>query len=95
MGHLNYRDLRQLQHLAEGVTLDKSVLGDCPCCIQSKSHRRNYQISKSHAKRFGDLVHSDICYIGIETILGEYTMFVLLISEIGCNRRIQEMLLTS
>lgn len=81
MGHLNERDLRSLQGLAEGVTLDKQPLSGCTSCVLAKSHRRQFDKSTSRAKRFGELTHTDVCSIGIPTILGAYTMFVLFIDD--------------
>jgi hypothetical protein len=81
MGHLNERDLRSLQGLAEGVTLDKQPLTGCTSCVLAKAHRRQFEKSTSRAKRFGELTHTDVCSIGIPTILGAYTMFVLFIDD--------------
>jgi hypothetical protein len=39
----------------------------------------------SHAKRFGELEeHSDICYVEIETLVSDYTMFTLLTDDENC-----------
>ncbi len=81
MGHINYQDLKLLQHISEGVVLEKTVPDDCSCCVQAKSHRRHFQLSKSHSKRFGELTHSDVCYIGIESIVGDFTLFALFVDD--------------
>jgi len=56
MGHINYRDLRQLARLADGVTLEKSPTSECTHCIQAKSHRRHFSSSTSHANALGNLL---------------------------------------
>jgi hypothetical protein len=81
MGHINYRDLRQLVRLADGVTLEKSQTSECTHCILAKSHRRHFGSSTSHAKRFGEITHTDVCYVGIPALNGDFTMFILFIDD--------------
>jgi hypothetical protein len=81
MGHLNERDLRSLQSLAEGVTLDKQPLSGCTSCVLAKSHRRHFENSTSRAKRYGELTHTDVCYIGVPSVIGNFIMFVLFIDD--------------
>ena len=49
----------------------------CTHCIEAKSHRRIFEKSTSYSRRFGELTHTDVCYVGIESLNGAYTMFVL------------------
>jgi hypothetical protein len=78
MGHINVRDLRQLERLADGVSIPKEKEPFlCTHCIEAKSHRRIFEKSTSYSRRFGELTHTDVCYVGIESLNGAYTMFVL------------------
>jgi hypothetical protein len=78
LSHLNYKSLRLLSHLSAGMVLDGTPH---TCCIQAKSHKESFPRSKSHAARIGELIHTDICYIGVETILRDYTMFITFIDD--------------
>jgi hypothetical protein len=40
-----------------------------------------FKASQSHAKSIGELVHTDVCYIGIPSIMGDFTMFILFIDD--------------
>ena len=78
MGHINYADLRRLVHMSYGIILDNDPETElCKSCIMAKSHRRHFASSSSHAKHFGELTHVDICYVGVETINGSCTQFIL------------------
>jgi len=83
MGHINYGDLRHLEHISEGVLLDKSTVEPplCLSCLNSKCTRRHFQKSESHAKRYGDLTHSDICFINVPTVVGNFIMFILFVDD--------------
>jgi len=81
MGHLNLKALRLLSHLSDGIVLDSDPTKTCIPCIQAKAHRNPFPESKSRASRIGELVHSDVCYIGIPIILCEFTMFVLFVDD--------------
>ena len=82
MGHINFADLRRLTSMSDGVILDSSPEnGPCESCITAKSHRKHFQSSTSQAKRFGELTHTDVCYIGVPTIIGNYTMFLLFVDD--------------
>ena len=82
MGHINYADLRRLTHMSYGIILDdKPETELCKSCIITKSHRKHFNPSDSHAKHFGELTHFDICSVGIETIVGGFTQFILFIDD--------------
>lgn len=81
MGHLNIQSLRLLSHIADGIVLDSNPNNLCTPCVQAKTHRVSFPSSHSHAKRVGDLIHTDICYIGIPTILDDYKMFILFVDD--------------
>ena len=81
MGHLNIQSLRLLSHISDGILLDGNPNSLCTPCVQAKTHRASFPISHSHAKRVGDLVHTDICYLGIPTILNCFTMFILFVDD--------------
>jgi len=82
MGHINYADLRRLTHMSYGIILDdKPETELCKSCIITKSHRKHFHSSDSHAKHFGELTHFDICSVGIETIVGGFTQFILFIDD--------------
>jgi hypothetical protein len=82
MGHINYADLRRLVHMSDGIVLDRQPETEiCKSCIMAKSHRKHFAASSSHAKRFGELTHIDICYVGIESFNGRFTQFLLFIDD--------------
>ena len=81
MGHLNYQSLRLLSNLSDGLALDNTPSTLCVPCTQAKAHRSPFKASQSHAKAIGELVHTDVCYIGIPSILGDFTMFILFIDD--------------
>jgi hypothetical protein len=60
MGHLNYKSLRLLSHLSEGIVLDNDPADQFKICIQTKA---SFPPSNSLAKRIGDLTHLDLCSI--------------------------------
>jgi hypothetical protein len=70
MGHLNIQSLRLLAQIADGIVLDSNPTTICLPCTQAKTHRRTFNNSNSHATRLGELIHTDICYIGIPTLVG-------------------------
>ena len=61
--------------------LDKVPTSLCVPCMHAKSHRASFSLSKSHATHIGYLIHSDVCYVGIPSITGEFTMFVLFVDD--------------
>jgi transposase InsO family protein len=82
MGHINYQNLRRVAQISDGLVLDKSPETElCHSCIKAKSHRRHFSSSISHAKRFGELTHVDVCYVGIESVPNGFTHFVLFIDD--------------
>ena len=81
MGHINYRDLRQLARVAEGITIERNAAPECVKCIESKMHRKNFESSKSNAKRFGEIVHSDVCYIGTPSLNGNCLYYVSFVDD--------------
>lgn len=81
MGHLNYQSLRLLSNLSDGMVLDSTPDHLCVPCTQAKAHRNPFPSSKSQAPHVGYLVHTDVCYIGIPTITGDFTMFILFIDD--------------
>lgn len=84
MGHLNYQSLRLLSHIAQGIILDANPTDLCIPCTQAKTHRKTFHSSDNRATRIGELVHTDICYIGIPTIVGEFKSFLLFVDD--CTR---------
>jgi len=84
MGHINIQSLRLLSHISHGVVLDGNPTELCVPCTQAKAHRKSFLTSTSHASRIGELVHTDVCYIGIPTIIGDYKLFVLFVDD--CTR---------
>lgn len=81
MGHLNLKSLRLLSHLSDGIILDHDPSKACEICAQAKAHKTHFPLSHSLAKRVGDLVHADLCHIGIESNNGKHTMFLLLTDD--------------
>lgn len=82
MGHINYHDLYNLQRMAEGITMEKNAEhSDCIACIKSKTTRRHFASSNSHAQKVGELVHSDLGFINVEAIHNGATMFVLFVDD--------------
>jgi transposase InsO family protein len=80
MGHLNYKQLRLLQHLSHGVVLDKDPSDLCEACILAKSHKQPFPPSSSLAKTIGEITHCDICHIGTPDIYGNL-MFMCLVDD--------------
>ena len=81
LGHLNLKSLRLLSHLSDGLVLDNDPEESCSICAQSKATRSTFAPSSSLALHIGDLTHADVCHIGVPTILGGCTMFLLLIDD--------------
>jgi len=82
MGHINYHDLYNLQRMAEGITIEKNAEHlDCIARIKSKSTRRHFASSNSHAQKVGKLVHSVLKFINVEAIHNGATMFVLFVDD--------------
>ena len=81
LGHLNLKSLRLLSHLSDGLVLDNDPEESCSICAQSKATRSTFAPSSSLALRIGELTHADVCHIGVPTILGGCTMFLLLIDD--------------
>jgi Integrase core domain len=75
------QSLRLLSNLSNGITLDNKPDHFCIPCVQAKSHRSFFANSESHSTHIGYLVHSDVCYIGVPTIVDDFTMFVLFIDD--------------
>lgn len=83
MGHLNIQSLRLLSHISHGIVLDGNPTDLCVPCTKAKTHRRTFPQSTTNASRIGEIIHSDICYIGIPTIIGDYKMFILFTDDCG------------
>jgi hypothetical protein len=82
MGHINYHDLYNLQRMASGITVEKNAEHvDRVACIKAKTTRRHFASSSSHAQKVGELVHSDLGFINVETIINGATMFVLFVDD--------------
>jgi transposase InsO family protein len=77
MGHLNLKSLRLLQHLADGVVLDKDPEENCESCVMAKAHKLPFPPSKSLARNIGELTHVDLCHIGAEDIHGNIMFMVV------------------
>lgn len=63
------------------MVLDSTPDNLCVPCIQAKAYRSTFKPSKSQAQSIGYLVHTDVCYIGVPTINGDFTMFILFIDD--------------
>jgi hypothetical protein len=74
--HLNYRYIKLLSHMSEGLTLDAIPSDECLPCVQAKSHRHPFKASNHIASRIGELVHTDECEVGVPTIVGNFKYFV-------------------
>jgi transposase InsO family protein len=81
MAHLNHRSLRLLSHISSGLVLDDKPTEECIICIEAKAHRKSYPPSSSRATVRGELVHSDICYVGIPTVNDEFKYFVTFLDD--------------
>ena len=81
LGHPNYRSLKLLSHASDGMVLDKTPDALCEVCQLSKAHRQPFPPSISLASHIGDLIHADLCHVGISTILEGFTMFMALTDD--------------
>ena len=81
LGHLNYKSLRLLSHLSDGVNLDNDPPHNCDICARAKATKTPFPPSKSLASKIGELTHADVCHVGLPTILGRFTMFLILIDD--------------
>ena len=82
MGHLNFKSLRLLSHISEGIAVERHEHVDtCEVCQITKAHKQTYLPSNSLASKIGELVHADVCYIGVEELTGENTMFLILTDD--------------
>lgn len=81
LGYLNFKALRLLSHLSDGIVLDNYPIGKCEICIQSNATRNPFPPSTSHASKIKELTHADICSVGVPTILGGHTMFLILTDD--------------
>jgi hypothetical protein len=81
MGHLNFKSLRLLSHLSDGMVLDQNPSELCEICQQAKAKRPSFALSRSLASHVGELTHADICSVRTPTIIGKETMFLVLIDD--------------
>jgi hypothetical protein len=63
------------------MVLDNDPDEKCEVCVLSKISKNPFPPSKSLASRIGELTHADICSIGVPTIVGGHTMFLLLTDD--------------
>lgn len=71
LGHLNFDYLLKLRDgAAMGVSFQERGLSDCDICVMAKHCKNPFRASESRAKEILELVHSDLCYVGDNSIGG-------------------------
>lgn len=75
LAHLNMKDVERTLKYQDMTGSSNGV--QCESCIKGKMHRLNFPISKSNARKTGELVHADLCGPMEETSIGNSRYFLL------------------
>jgi hypothetical protein len=70
MGHLNFSGLLHLQSFVDGLVIGPIPHEQRECCLRTKLTRKSFKPSTSHARRPGELLHSDIMEFAIKSLRG-------------------------
>lgn len=82
LGHLGIGNIRKLEKMAEGITIQENAeLKVCGSCQEGKQHRQPSHKASTRAKEPGDLIHSDTCGPISPTSVGGANYFGLFIDD--------------